>query len=84
MRMNPAARVGRDRTSAPRSTLHAFAAGRWSTIFPLAMFCLACKALVQRDHLNGLSAVGEVFCALALAVWLATLTVLRVHERPPC
>lgn len=58
------------------ATLRAFAAGRWSTVFPLAMFSLAGKALAQHDHLNGLSAVGNVFFALALAVWLATILLL--------
>jgi tellurite resistance protein TehA-like permease len=53
--------------------LREFAAGRWSTIFPLGMFSLASKALAQHDHLDGLNSLGAVFFAFALATWLATV-----------
>jgi RNA polymerase sigma-B factor len=44
-----------------------FAAKRWSTIFPLAMFSLACHTLARSDHLDGLSVASVTFSTLALA-----------------
>ncbi len=63
------------------ATLSVFAAKRWSTIFPLAMFSRACHTLAHTDHLDGLSVASGTFFALALAIWLATIALLKERHR---
>ena len=50
------------------------------TVFPLGMFALACHTFANATGAQPLAAAGEVSSAIALAVWLITITLAAAHR----